>query len=795
MHPIKSAFLFILALFCFSSVSAQKKITVSGYVEDAESGEKIIGAQVFDPILGQGAVTNAYGFYSLTLTLPGDSVHLACVYYDYTNWSSVFAATADVVLNIKMAPITATLDDVEIVAESPIQDRTQMSTIEVPIETIKSLPALLGEVDLIRVLQMLPGVRSGSEGSTGFYVRGGGPDQNLILLDGVPVYNASHLFGFFSVFNADAINRVEMIKGGFPARYGGRLSSVLDINMKEGNMKEFHGEGAIGLISSKLTLEGPIVKDKTSFMISGRRTYMDVLAAPLVAAATRGDAAGGYYFYDVNAKINHKFNDNNRLFLSVYNGKDKFYFRSKDSYRTGGDTYESKLSGGISWGNTIAAIRWNHIYSPKLFSNLTVNYSKYKFGVTAEQEDKTIYSNGTVESQRFYLGYDSGIEDIGVKLDYDYYASPNHLIRFGASGTQHWFTPGVTTAQFVTTGGTDLDTSYGGEVTAAKEFTVYIEDDIKIGSRLKINPGVHASGFLVNGKFYHSIQPRFSGRFLVTDKWAVKASWANMQQYIHLLSNTNIGLPTDLWLPATDSVGPQQSWQVAAGVARSFDKYGLEFSVEGYFKKMQGLIEYKEGASFFGQTQSWETKVEQGQGWAYGAEILLQRKIGRLSGWIGYTLSWTNRQFDNINNGEIFPYRYDRRHDLSIVTTFKINDKIDVGATWVYGTGQAVTLPVSQYISGYPSIISTALGSTFPAERFTSRNGFRMRDYHRLDLGVNFNKEKRWYTRTWSFSVYNAYNRMNPFFLYFGYDDSGHRKLTQVTLFPIIPSVSFRMKF
>lgn len=298
----------------------------------------------------------------------------------------------------------------------------------------------------------------------------------------------------------------------------------------------------------------------------------------------------------------------------------------------------------------------------------------------------------------------------------------------------------------------------------------------------------------MNQKFYYSVQPRFSGRYLLNENWAIKASYAKMQQYIHLLSNTNIGLPTDLWVPATDSVAPQQSWQVATGVARSFSKYGLEFSVEGYFKKMDGLIEYKEGSSFLGSEQSWENKVEKGQGWAYGAEVLLQRKIGRISGWVGYTLSWTMRQFDNLNNGEIFPYKYDRRNDLSVVATFKINDKIDAGMTWVYGSGQAVTLPVAQYMSGYSSVLSQVTG-VYGADYLTSRNGFRMRDYHRLDLGINFNKEMRWYTRTWSFSVYNAYNRKNPFFLYFGNNLMGHRTLKQISLFPIIPSIAFRMKF
>lgn len=776
------------------SVTAQdgKKFTINGYVEDQSSGEKLIGVNVYDARTFKGTTTNAYGFFSITL--PSDTIALTASFVGFPTQTQTVYLDRDMTINFNLDP-SVSLKEVEIVASQTeqIQEKTQMSTIDVSMDKVKNLPVLLGEKDIIKTIQLLPGVQSGGEGTSGLYVRGGGPDQNLILLDGVPVYNASHLFGFFSVFNPDAINSVQLIKGGFPARYGGRLSSVLDIRMKDGNKKEFHGEGSIGLVASKLTLEGPIIKDKTSFIISGRRTYIDLLAQPFIIAAGRRNGEtirGGYYFYDVNAKINHKFSETSRLFLSTYVGNDKAYARYEDQWMNDGYTFEEKNRNNLGWGNFITALRWNKIINKKLFSNTTLTYSRYRFLVDIGFEE-TETGPGVDESTSYGFQYLSGIYDWSGKIDFDYLPNPDHYIKFGAGNTYHTFTPGVNTVTF-TGEGANQDTSFGSTRQYAHEFWVYAEDDWEITPRLKVNLGTHFSGFHVSGKTYFSFQPRFAGRFLVNEEWSVKASYAQMAQFIHLLTNATVGLPTDLWVPVTDTIPPQFSTQYAVGVARTF-KGKYEISAEAYYKTMDNLIEYKDGASFLSAQKDWQQKVELGRGWAYGFELFLEKKVGKTSGWIGYTLSWTERQFANVNNGEVFPYKFDRRHDIGIAVTHEINDRVDIGATWVYGTGNAVTLPTERYANTASLPFWSYNGGD--VEYIESRNGFRAPSYHRLDFGVNFHKEMRWGERTWSFGVYNLYSRQNPFYLYFGRDDNGDRALKQVSLFPVIPSFTYSFKF
>jgi len=780
-----------LLIMLVGSVFAQKH-TVTGYIEDSKTGEKLFGANVYEKQTLQGTTSNEYGFYSITL--PEGSVTVVVSFVGYSNLEFAIDLKGDTTLSVELGGAVE-LREFEVVASQTekIHEETQMSKISIPISEIENLPAFLGEKDVLKTIQLLPGVQSGGEGSSGLYVRGGGPDQNLILLDGVPVYNASHLFGFFSVFNPDGINSVELIKGGFPAHYGGRLSSVVDIRMKEGNMKEFHGSGGIGVVSSRLTLEGPIVKDKSSFIVSGRRTYIDILAQPIIRAA--GSAQGvktraGYYFYDLNAKANWKFSENSRLFLSSYMGNDKAYFRIEESYLNNDVEVTEKNDADLVWGNITTALRWNQIVGKKLFANTTLTYSRYRFLVGSEFETET--EGGASDDQKFRFAYNSGIFDWGGKVDFDYRPSPNHYIKFGVGNTYHTYVPGITIFREASDN-TDVDTTFGATKIYSHESVIYAEDDIKIGTRLKVNLGAHFSAFKVRDEWFTSLQPRVSGRYLLTEDWALKGSYATMQQYIHLLTNATIGLPTDLWVPATDKAPPQRSEQVALGVAKTYrDKF--EISVEGYYKTMKNLIEYKEGASFFSTQNDWEEKIESGDGWSYGTELFIQKKMGKTRGWIGYTLSWTERQFDNINFGEKFPYKFDRRHDLSIAVTHKFNDKIDIGVTWVYGTGNAVTLAQDRYLS---NPFSTGGGEFFEnsVENFDSRNDYRMAAFHRLDVGVNFRKEKRWGERTWSLGLYNAYSRKNPFYLYFTTTNSGKRVLKQVSLFPIIPSVSYGFKF
>ena len=758
-----------LAIMLSLTAVCQKHI-ISGYVIDKKTGEKLRNASIFIPIKNVGTTSNNYGFYSITV--PQDSLTIFVSYAGYSGFEKTIYLDKDVKIDAELN-IQKDMDAVVVSStkKPSIQNKTQMSSIDLPIETIKSLPRFLGEVDIIKAIQLLPGVQAGAEGQSGIYVRGGGPDQNLILLDGVPVYNVSHLFGFFSVFNADAVKSVELVKGGFPARYGGRLSSVLDIQMKEGNKNEIHGDVGIGLIASRLTLEGPFKKGKeSSFMVSGRRTYIDILAQPLIKAATEGIKTG-YFFYDLNAKANIKISNKDHLYISGYLGDDKFYAQEK------GTSYSTDA--GIKWGNTTAVLRWNHEFTNKLFGNLSTHYSKYKFDVGNEEKSRTN------PNEYFKLKYFSGIEDYCVKYDFDFLPSPNHFIKMGSSITFHSYKPGAIQLKEKDNSSAAIDTLFKFKFLTSKETDTYIEDDIKINDRLKTNVGLHFSTFSIGSKTYAALQPRVAARYLLNKDISAKVSYAQMDQYIHLLTNAGIGLPTDLWVPVTERIPAQRSHQIAAGMAYNYNKK-YEISVEGYYKKMNNIIEYAEGASYLDPTSNWENKVEVGKGWSYGAEFFIQKKVGKTTGLLGYTLSFTNRQFSKINFGNKFPYRYDRRHDFKMAIVHKINKHIELSADFVLGSGQAITLPVARYLDDDGNEI----------QAFEKRNGYRMAPYHRMDVGISFTKQKKRYLRSWIWSVYNVYNRQNPFYLYLGEDKVTKKPAyKQVSLFPILPSVTFQIKF
>ncbi len=799
----KLTILLLLLLAGFTVLNAQN-YTITGFVNDKSNGEKLLGANVYNNKTYKGCITNNYGFYSLTQ--PAGKISVKYSFMGYQPVIISFNLNADTVINVELTP-TLELEEVEIKAAG-IKEKlrsSQMSTVELPMKSLKTLPVFFGEIDIMKTIQLLPGVQSGNDGTSGLYVRGGGPDENLILLDGVPVYNANHLFGFFSVFNADALNSVTLVKGGFPARYGGRLSSVLDIRMKEGNSKEFHVEGTVGLIAAKVTLEGPVVKDKSSFIISARRTYIDVLSYPaqLIANSQMGRSGrfyGGYYFYDLNGKINWKHSERSRLYLSAYMGNDKAY--AHDKYET--NDYKSNNDFKLRWGNITTALRWNYVFNHKLFANFRGSYSRYNFIVGEKDE----YRNKNY-SEKMSFEYFSGIDDLAAAADFDFVPTPNHYIRFGASNIYHTFNPGVNAYSFNNAEGNDasqVDTTFGNNKIYANEIDAYIEDDFSIGSMVKLNLGVHASGFYVKKTFYKSLQPRAALRVSATENLSLKASYASMAQYIHLLSNTSIGLPTDLWVPVTDTIKPMTSQQVALGGIYNYqDKF--EISLEGYYKWMNDVISYKPGASYLTSDNDWQEMVTVGTGWSYGAEFLIRKDIGRLTGWIGYTLSWSWRKFEEVSPDK-FPYHYDRRHDVSIVATYKLSDKIDFGATWVFGTGTAITLPYDKYLAlnDYTGFIGIEHDGTKPyveyIDNVEQRNNYRTPNYHRLDLGVNFHKKKKWGERTWSVGIYNAYFRQNYFFIYIDYDyehftgnGEPEKVLKQVSLFPGIPYVSYSFKF
>jgi hypothetical protein len=667
-----------------------------------------------------------------------------------------------------------------------------MSRIDIPVNQIKEIPALLGEKDVLKVIQLLPGVQTGGEGQSGLYVRGGGPDQNLMLLDEAIVYNASHLFGFFSVFNGDALKSVELVKGGFPARYGGRLSSVIDLSMKEGNNRKYTGEVGVGVLSSRFTFEGPIKEGKSSFMISGRRTYIDLLIQPFLYAATGNN--GGYYFYDFNAKANYTLSEKDRLYLSGYFGKDEFYTKIRED--------RARLDTDFGWGNRTVTARWNHVFSPKLFSNASIIYSHYKLNIGLESYDGF--------DDTFLLNYQSVIDDIGFKYDFDWRPHPNHQVRYGLQTTRHQFRP----AALVIKAGDFGELQNKINTINTYESGIYIEDVWKLGD-LQLNPGFRLSHYAVEGTTFVNPEPRFSASYNIAPDLAVKASYARMFQYIHLLSNSGISLPTDLWIPATAGLLPMRSEQTAIGLAKDFDK-GFSLTWEAYYKDMKDVVQYREGASFLleddifsssavGGGRNWEQQITRGNAWSYGTELFLQKKVGPFTGWIGYTLSWTQMKFPELNGGKPFYARYDRRHDISVVGSYKIKKNVNFAFTWVYGTGNAVTLAQgyipgnNHQMSAYPIVWNPQMQSYNNFIDFGSRNDFRMEAYHRLDLGLQFYKQKKNGMQTWEISLYNAYNQANPFF-YYGvneYRNNGdvYQSLKKVTLFPVLPSVSWSFKF
>ncbi len=805
----KSYYFILIVLFTHLSFDSfsQEKYTISGYMTDARNGESIVGANIYSTALKVGASSNTYGFYSLTL--PEGVYEITYSFIGYKPQIKQINLNKDLNYDIEFFQETIDIEEVLITGEKSIVKNTETSVIEVPIEQIKLIPALLGEVDVLKAIQLLPGVQS-SEGTAGFYVRGGGPDQNLILLDGVPVYNASHIGGLFSVFNADAIKNVRLTKGGFPARFGGRLSSVLEIDMREGNQKEFRGDITLGLISSKFTFEGPIIKDRTSFLIAARRTYVDLIVGPFLPPST--DLR--FYFYDFNAKINHKISKNDRIYLSAYMGNDVFgvdYDSSQEDNKDNNDNAEERdvLNFGLGFGNITSTLRWNHLFSDKMFSNTTLTYSRYSF-----YTDFGLSSDYFEENIDFNYRYLAGIEDLGFKIDFDYTPGPNHDIKFGTSYTHHHFFPGENTLDVSVVNNIDtsqnfsLDTlfNFSGN-TNVHEVFYYLEDNIKLSRRLKANIGLHIGYYAIantsldenidfidkiTDKNNYSIEPRISARYLLNEDWSLKASYAKMQQNIHLLSNSSIGFPSDIWVPSIDSVPSQISEQWAANITTQLDNGKYELSLEGYYKTMRNLITYKSGYSNLTTSEPWQDVVEtDGEGESYGLELFVQKKKGQTTGWLGYTLSWSNRRFDNINFGEWYSYKYDRRNDFSIVLSHKFNEQWDVGATWVYGTGNALTFPQGVYF-GLPGDRWENGLNVEVVESYGNRNSARLPSYHRLDLGVNRHSKKL--GTTLSFGAYNLYNRKNPFFAYLDYQNN-QRVAKQVSLFPVLFSISYRIQF
>jgi hypothetical protein len=776
-------YLFVL-LFTFLSPTAllAQKVTLSGYMRDASTGESIVGGTVYIKEAGQDAQTNNYGFYSVSVPPGKYTVAFSFVGYkpllqaiDLTT-SFTYTAELQSATQLKEVQVTTARKDENV-------KNTDMGTISLSIERIKALPVLFGEVDVLKTLQLLPGVQSAGEGNSGFYVRGGGPDQNLVLLDEATIYNTGHLFGFFSVFNSDAIKDVTLVKGGAPANYGGRLSSVVDVSMKEGNMKEYHATGGIGLIASRLTLEGPIKKDKGSFMLAGRRTYIDAIARPFSKRLENT----GYYFYDLNLKANYKIGEKDRLYLSGYWGVDKFKFANE----------RGTFKADIPWGNKTATFRWNHQFSSKIFANTTLVYNDYNFASNFNQNN-------------FSIKIASGIRDYNAKTDFDYYAPNNHHFKAGAAYTYHKFIPNQVSGQIDTI---QLDPN-NAFVKYAHETGLYILDDFDAASWLKINVGLRYSWFGQVGpytaytrdfngnnidstkyskgqpiKSYGGWEPRFNTRFVLNDVSSLKTSISRTYQYLHLVSNNGTTLPTDVWVPSTYSVRPQVAWQYSAGYFRNFLNDRLETSVEVYYKEMENQVQYKDGY-VPNSIEDPELSYVFGKGRAYGAEFFINKTQGKFTGWIGYTLAWTNLSFPALNNGKTFPAKYDRRHDLSVVGSYQFNKKWTVSTVFIFGSGNAITLPTAYYF------IDAQI-----QQLYSALNAYRLPPYHRLDLSVTYTpqhkKPKKW-QGSWTLSIYNVYNRQNPYFLYVDMEGTVatgvKMSVYQVSILPILPSITYNFK-
>lgn len=826
---MKKILILLICTLSILQISAQY-YTISGYITDEKSGETLINASIYDINSRKGTVANVYGFYSLTL--PKGQIELQYSYVGYATQARKLDLQKDTVINIRFKS-SIDLQEITVIGRQRITgvQSAQMSAVEVPISQIKTVPTLFGEADLVKALQLLPGVQSGSEGSTGMYVRGGGPDENLFLLDGIPVYNVNHMAGFFSVFNPDAVKNVTLYKGSFPARFGGRLSSVIDVRMNDGNDKEIHGNVSVGIISSKINIEGPIIKEKTTFNISARRTYSDLLLQPILMFAADeafdenddGSMSAGYYFYDLNAKINHKFSNNDRLYFSLYMGDDIIYTDFRNKYSNVYD-YEDQIRYEFSnrmnlkwnWGNIVTSVRWNHMINNKLFMNATAAYTRYRFdmGVGTKMKSTTTYTDSIKkESSEVFMGYQSGIEDYTFKADYDYAPHPNHDVKFGLNYTYHTFRPGVSVARIdIKESGQTLavDTMIGDKNVYSHETMFYAEDNISIGYALKANLGLHYSFFNVQKETYHSLQPRLGLRLLANDNLSFKAGYAAMSQNVHLLSNSYVSLPTDLWVPVTKRIKPMRSHQYSVGAFYNLNDI-VDLSVEGYYKSMHNLIEYKDGATFLGSSTGWEDKVVMGDGWAYGVEFLAQKSIGKTTGWIGYTWAKSERLFNRpgqeLNYGKVFPAKYDRRHDVSLVVSHKFSDRFDLSGTWVFSTGNTGTLALQQYAAGtIPDTYNYFSQPNITGEQnyISGRNNFRFNPYHRMDIGMNFHKKKKHGTRTWNISIYNTYNNNNPFLVFPKEDDYYNpitnqwvmkKSLVQYSIFPIIPSISYSYKW
>lgn len=776
----------LILFFLISGLAySQDNYKVSGTLTDVTSGEPLIAATIFvKEDQSKGAFSDENGNYEFSIP-PGEYT-LIINYFSYKTDTIKIRVQGNMKVDVPMQPEAQEMEEIVLKGTRPVEnvESTEMGKLEIKADEAKKIPAIFGETDLMKTLQLLPGVQAAGEGNSGIYVRGGGPDQNLVLMDEAPVYNTGHLFGFFSVFNNDAISDVTMYKGNMPASYGGRISSVIDFSMKEGDFQKFHADGGIGLISSRLTLSGPVVKDKLAVMVSGRRTYIDVITKPFVER--EGIRGVPYYFYDLNGKINWKIGEKDELFYSGYYGRDNLRLVFLDG----------RINAMVDWGNETSTLKWKHVYSEKLIQNIALIYNKFGFISEASFDE---YDSGVT----------SGIRDFSVKADYDYFPSVRHKIKVGGIYTRHTYTPRRTTATADTI---DFGEGSVNSKIRVNDIAIYMQDEFNLTEKLKFNIGLRYNLFNQVGPYnyiteeneerdtssfssgetvqnWDGLEPRVSARYLINEKSSLKTAFNINNQYIHLVSLTGNTMPFDIWLPSNKKIKPQRGWQYSLGYYRNLKDNNYEFSVEGYYKEMENQLEYRQDyvPAVSGEV---EDDLVSGDGWSYGLEFFLKKKYGDFQGWIGYTISRTQRKFPDINEGRVFPARYDRIHDLSVVATYDYGERWSFGATFVYATGQAVTLPERRYFIE---------GNVY--FQYGDRNSYRMQPYNRLDLSVTYkSKETKKFRSSWTLAIYNAYNRKNPY-LYFidveGNPADGELELSakKLYLFPILPSITWNFSF
>jgi len=757
---------FFNALLFFNTVNAQK-ITISGYVKDETSKEALIGASVVNANNKTGTSTNQYGFFSLTVTM-ADTVELIISYQGYKVQAKKIMAKENLQLDVLLENITGLLGEVIVAAgknDHNIQ-KAQMGVIDVPLRAIKNLPVLLGERDLMKIIQLLPGVQGGQEGTTGFYVRGGNLDQNLVQLDEATVYNPNHLFGLFSTFNINSINNVQLIKGGFPAEYGGRLSSILNISMKEGNKTKYQVEGGIGLLSSNLTFQGPVKKNKSSFIVSARRSHIDLL----LRAYGKPKESTSYQFYDVNAKMNFEMGGKDHLFLSFFKGNDNAAYNNANS-----------LNYTTDFGNSTATLRWNHLFGSKTFSNTSVIYNDYNLALSTSQNN-------------YYSLLYTGVRDITAKTDFTVTPNTKHTIKTGFSYTRHRLSPASFSARIPRRGNRLKIVTDSIQKLYSDEMAIYAGDEFDASKKFSVNYGIRIPFFTVSGKTYSFVEPRITTKLSVGSTASLKAAYTRMNQFLHLIPNSTAGLPTDIWIPSSDKTKPQSSTQYAVGYFRNFKDNGIETSVEIYYKNMDNQILFGEGKQLKINVNL-DSLLVYGKGESYGVEFFVKKNTGKLTGWISYTLSKTTQTFEDLNFGKEFPFKYDRRHVLSVAASYQLTQRWILSSVFVYSTGGAYTVP-----SGRISTLNS--GTIFEGNYYVyeSRNNYRLNPYHRLDLSASHKKMaklfKKRFEREWVVGLYNTYSRLNPYFVYFEIDPLTNEPVAkQVSLLPIILGVSYNFKF